>query len=152
MAQIQYDSELMTNYVSAVPAPAGSQFFTILDPVTSRPIVFALSNENPPRLQATKAGLNLSRSDPQLTSHRKIKMANARLLTWESSLVSQMLLESKHLRLDNWMIKASFSVSQLVSTMPPRGFLFAGLSRFLLPLKSTFCRRKIFLRFLRSSL
>lgn len=57
MASIVYDSELMTNYLAAVPVPAGSQFFTVLDPVTSRPIVFALSNDAVPRLQATKVCL-----------------------------------------------------------------------------------------------
>lgn len=101
MAQIQYDSELMTNYVSAVPVPGGSQFFTVLDPVTSRPIVFALSNDNPSRLQATKAGLNLSRFVTWLTRFRRIKMANVRVLTSESCSLSQIPPESKLLKSDN---------------------------------------------------
>ena len=54
MAHLEYDSELMTNYISAVAVPAGSHMVTVLDPTTSQPIVFALSNDKMPKLQVIK--------------------------------------------------------------------------------------------------
>ncbi|KAF5655281.1 hypothetical protein F25303_689 [Fusarium sp. NRRL 25303] len=51
MATISIDSELMTNYVSTVPVPAGSHHVTVLDQ-KRMPMVFCLSNDRPsPRLQ-----------------------------------------------------------------------------------------------------
>ncbi|TXC08244.1 hypothetical protein FocTR4_00004234 [Fusarium oxysporum f. sp. cubense] len=51
MATIKIDSELMTNYVSTVPVPAGSHHVTVLDQ-KRMPMVFCLSNDRlSPRLQ-----------------------------------------------------------------------------------------------------
>ncbi|SCV36830.1 uncharacterized protein FFB14_06274 [Fusarium fujikuroi] len=51
MATIRIDSELITNYVSTVPVPAGSHHVTVLDQ-KRMPMVFCLSNDRPsPRLQ-----------------------------------------------------------------------------------------------------
>ncbi|KAL9106679.1 MAG: hypothetical protein Q9227_008331 [Pyrenula ochraceoflavens] len=50
MAQIQADSELMTNLVSAVPVPGGSYFRIILDE-SRRPLVISISNDPIPQLQ-----------------------------------------------------------------------------------------------------
>ena len=54
MASIHIDSELMTNYVSALPVPAGSHFVTCLDPISRRPMVFGISNDPTPKLQVVK--------------------------------------------------------------------------------------------------
>ncbi|KAF7502179.1 hypothetical protein GJ744_006768 [Endocarpon pusillum] len=44
MASVRIDSELMTNYVSAVPVPAGGHHVTVLDE-KRMPMVFSLSND-----------------------------------------------------------------------------------------------------------
>ncbi|KAJ5175562.1 uncharacterized protein N7482_001439 [Penicillium canariense] len=51
MATLQWDSELMTNYVSAVAVPAASHMVTCVDPHTLQPMIFALSNDEIPKLQ-----------------------------------------------------------------------------------------------------
>jgi hypothetical protein len=51
MAHIRYSSELMTNYISAVAIPAASHIASAWDPQTSQPIVFALSNDETPKLR-----------------------------------------------------------------------------------------------------
>ena len=53
MGSLRIDSELMTNYLSAVPVPAGSHFVTVLDE-RRQPMVFALSNDEVPKLQCCK--------------------------------------------------------------------------------------------------
>lgn len=55
-ASIQYDAELMTNYLPAVPVAGGTHFVACLDPATRRPIVIGLSNDNIPKLQVIKVG------------------------------------------------------------------------------------------------
>ncbi|KAK2758180.1 hypothetical protein FQN54_004024 [Arachnomyces sp. PD_36] len=50
MASFKTDAELMTNYVSASPVPAGTHFVTVLDE-NSRPIVVSLSSDKVPKLQ-----------------------------------------------------------------------------------------------------
>jgi len=44
MSQVHVDSELMTNYVSAVPVPAGSHHVAVLDE-KRMPLLFARSND-----------------------------------------------------------------------------------------------------------
>jgi hypothetical protein len=53
MAFFKTDAELMTNYVSARPVPAGSHFVTVLDE-KSRPMVVSLSNDKVPKLQISR--------------------------------------------------------------------------------------------------
>ena len=53
MAHVTTDAELMTNYVSAVPVPAGSHFVTVLDE-NLQTIVLSLSNDKVPQLQISK--------------------------------------------------------------------------------------------------
>lgn len=50
MASITADSELMTNYIAAVPVPAGAKFNTVLDE-NRRVMVISLSNDPVPKLQ-----------------------------------------------------------------------------------------------------
>ncbi|KAL1876851.1 hypothetical protein VTK73DRAFT_9153 [Phialemonium thermophilum] len=50
MASITVDSELMCNYVSSVPVPAGSHHVAVLDE-KRMPMVFCLSNDQQPRLR-----------------------------------------------------------------------------------------------------
>jgi hypothetical protein len=54
MATIKADSELMTNYVAALPVPAGSKFSAILDE-NRRVMVLSLSNDTVPKLQFSKS-------------------------------------------------------------------------------------------------
>ena len=54
MASIVVDSELMTNYVSAVPAPAGSHHVTVLDE-NRMPMLFCMSSDRQPRLRVSKS-------------------------------------------------------------------------------------------------
>jgi hypothetical protein len=54
MATIKADSELMTNYVAAVPVPAGSKFSAMLDE-NRRVMVLSLSNDTVPKLQFSKS-------------------------------------------------------------------------------------------------
>ncbi|KAH0372867.1 hypothetical protein KCU65_g919, partial [Aureobasidium melanogenum] len=54
MASLTVDSELMTNYISAVPVPAGSHHVAVLDE-KRMPLLFTLSNDRPlPRLQVLR--------------------------------------------------------------------------------------------------
>lgn len=53
MATISADSELMTNYVAALPVPAGSKFSAVLDE-NRRAMVLSLSNDAIPKLQFSK--------------------------------------------------------------------------------------------------
>ena len=55
MASITYDSELMTNYVAALPVPPSTRYVTCLDPVSCRPMVFAISRDG--KLQCLKVRL-----------------------------------------------------------------------------------------------
>ncbi|KAF7870614.1 hypothetical protein EAF04_004358 [Stromatinia cepivora] len=57
MASIATDSELMTNFIAAVPVPAGSHFDTVLDE-NRRPLVFCLNQEAVPKLQIIRIGNN----------------------------------------------------------------------------------------------
>ena len=63
MGSIHWDSELMSNYVAAVPVPAGSHFVTCIEPATKAPVVFAVSNDAKPLMQMIKvraAGLTVA--------------------------------------------------------------------------------------------
>lgn len=53
MASITIDSELMSNYVSSVPVPAGSHHVALLDQ-KRMPMVLCLSNDKQPRLRVCK--------------------------------------------------------------------------------------------------
>ena len=55
MASVTVDSELMTNYISAVPLAAGAEFRTVLDN-NRRPMVFCLSSGTEPQIQLCKCG------------------------------------------------------------------------------------------------
>jgi hypothetical protein len=50
MARITADSELMTNYISAVPVPAGRYFKVVLDE-ERRPMVIRISSDQIPKLE-----------------------------------------------------------------------------------------------------
>jgi hypothetical protein len=62
MARVLADSELMTNYVSAAPVPAGSYFQVILDE-QRRPMVVSISNDPTPKLQLGKSILSQRASE-----------------------------------------------------------------------------------------
>ncbi|KAH8802584.1 hypothetical protein F5884DRAFT_683783 [Xylogone sp. PMI_703] len=54
MATLHFDSELMTSYFSAVPVPPSSHLVNCLDPISRRPMIFALSSDATPKLQVIK--------------------------------------------------------------------------------------------------
>jgi len=94
MGSVVYDSELMTNYVAGVPVPGGSHFATCLDPVSRKVVVFALSNDETPKLQMIKVSMNsffrpTANCAPTNDSCRKMATASGRCTTSRKPLESQ---------------------------------------------------------------
>ena len=80
MASLRVDSELMTNYVSALPVKAGSKFVTCLDPISRRPMVFGISTDTVPVLNVVKVSTSdpAEEQGPDVYFHRKMRLVNHR--------------------------------------------------------------------------
>jgi len=79
MASLKADSELMTNYVAAVPVPVGSKFSALLDE-NRRVMVLSLSNDTIPKLQFSRYTNLSGRRGDILTSLVRIGADGARIL------------------------------------------------------------------------
>lgn len=107
MSSIKYDSELMTNYVSALPVPPSSHYVTCIDPSSRRPMVFTIS------LDAKLLAVKVRASHPFRETNAKFssrKTVMARIY----SLISVKLWESLLQRLFKRLIVRKLLISRSI--------------------------------------